>query len=308
VANFVSAYEFSLDLQPRDLYPPINRLSTDWKDLDVLVAERVISVGHTQDQHMNDITYQHAIKDGRTAAGKRGACVRWIINTKDDCTCTFSLDLQGLPMTASSAISKPSLASEEAPTVLLSSHRLRVDFYGGELQAVGPVVTFFAADVGRASVSLRSQPELLRDELRRLTWLLTSHEYLDLRSAAELVQHPREGLILRPFHPGEELPPARQHPGQKRSHDQDELSEEHSGKISKRIFHTKYPSQLPDIIEPNIYENIKKLLPPSLQISNYSDHFLKRFSQSLSESSWKRIGSALHSFQRFLHSQNKFIS
>jgi hypothetical protein len=211
-------------------------------------------------------------------------------------------------MTASSAISKPSLASEEAPTVLLSSHRLRVDFYGGELQAVGPVVTFFAADVGRASVSLRSQPELLRDELRRLTWLLTSHEYLDLRSAAELVQHPREGLILRPFHPGEELPPARQHSGQKRSHDQDELSEEHSGKISKRIFHTKYPSQLPDIIEPNIYENIKKLLPPSLQISNYSDHFLKRFSQSLSESSWKRIGSALHSFQRFLHSQNKFIS
>jgi Phage integrase SAM-like domain len=267
----------------------------------VLVAEREILVVHTDDPSQKDVAYQHAIKDGRTASGKKGACVRWAVHSKDDCT--FRLDLQGLPMTAAMASSKPSLEAEEAPTVMLASNAIHTDLFGSSTDAVGPVVLFFSSDVARASVALRSQPNLLRNEISRFTWKLIAREYLDLRSAADLAQHPREGMVQHPFHQAEE----QQGPsGLKRpQEDVSKLPAGHSGKNSKLKTFRKYPSSLPTRIEPCVLQHIIELLPTELKNGPFATHLIKRLSQSLTDNSWKRFETALNSFQNFSQKHSK---
>ncbi len=89
----------------------------------------------------------------------------------------FSLDLQGLPMTAATAQGKPNLKTETAPTVRLCSFPVNFEMCGPELGSAGPLPALFAADPSAVMSSLRGSLEFFAASHKRLTWHLAREKW-----------------------------------------------------------------------------------------------------------------------------------
>jgi hypothetical protein len=124
-------------------------------------------------------------------------CFRWTVNVHEDLT--FTLDLQGLPMSAAKATSKPALPLDSTPTALLSTHQMKCATFEPELHIPGPVPIFFSDDPEGSSKRILTGQPLLRHKMARLSWHFIQQEYIDLRTAASFLSSPREGHPTRPL-------------------------------------------------------------------------------------------------------------
>jgi hypothetical protein len=112
----LACFEFITELEPEDLYFPHNLLSTAWEDLPAAVAEKRIKVFNPSDPQQNDTSFRSLLHSFKEEAH---ACFRWNVCTHEDLT--FSLDLQGLPLSAAAANSKQALTLDSAPSIRLAS-------------------------------------------------------------------------------------------------------------------------------------------------------------------------------------------
>jgi hypothetical protein len=120
------------------------------------VAEKRIWVFNPVDPKLDDSDFrslQSSFKDNAHA------CFRWSISAHDDLL--FSLDLQGLPMSASAANSKQALVLDTAPTVRLASHKVAFTTFPMEARIPGPAPDIFSDDPVRSKSILTHQAPLL---------------------------------------------------------------------------------------------------------------------------------------------------
>jgi hypothetical protein len=136
--------------------------------------------------------------------------------------------------------------------------------------------------------------------MERLTWHLISREYVGLKKALDLVAHPRDGTVDRPFQPST----SGSDTGKRIFRHASPPHAEPAGNFSRQ----KYPKNLPPLLRSSILTAIKSQLPANSNTDEYLYHFEKRIAQSLTSSSWSRYETALKSFQNFLSSENSTLT
>ena len=140
----LSRYEFQYEPEAGGINFPVNRIVTDWSDVDIMAAQRLLAVTKAgSESHDEDGFLALQNMEGHSHAG---AAIRWAFNTHPDAT--FSLDLQGLPMSASTAHGRPHLKAETAPTNLLCSFPVIMDLCGKEIPVAGPLPVLFCRASG----------------------------------------------------------------------------------------------------------------------------------------------------------------
>ena len=192
----LSGYDFTIEQPPRGLNLLPNRISSDWINLHVAVSERKIAVSHCSDNCLNETSYLEAAR-GPTEASKLDACFRWAVDTKEDLS--SSIILQGLPMSAEHANSKPYLASDSAPAILLAEVSVQFDLCGREVAACGPKPALFTSNVDLVRKRLLDSTDNLIPGIKSVAWLFIEHEMVDLHSATAFIKRAREGKVGRPF-------------------------------------------------------------------------------------------------------------
>jgi hypothetical protein len=190
----LAAFQFIIEVRPKDIVFPHNLLSTPWEDLAARVAEKRVRIFNPSDVTTTEATYQSLLN---SLKGVADVCFRWTVSTHDDLS--FTLDLQGLPMSATAATRKPALMLDTAPALLLASHLIIFPSFPSELSIPGPTPVIFSDDPSRSEETLLHQLPLLRHEMARLGWQFSSREYLDLHTATTLTSSPREGHFRRPL-------------------------------------------------------------------------------------------------------------
>jgi hypothetical protein len=202
----LASFEFLFEIEPEDLYFPHNLLSTTWEDLSVAVAEQRVKVFNPTDPQQDDRSFRSLLDSFKEEAH---ACFRWTICSHNDLS--FSLDLQGLPMSATSASSKQALTLDTAPTLKLASHQVVFPSLPSELHIPGPAPTVFSDDPTRSKTLLAHHSPLLRHEVARLSWQFTSREYIFLsRLLSFWAQLLAKAISPGPFVPRSTATPARQ--------------------------------------------------------------------------------------------------
>jgi hypothetical protein len=299
----LACFEFIIEIEPEDLYFPHNLLSTAWEDLSVAVAEKRVRVFNPAEPHHDDASFRsllHSFKD------EAHACFRWSICTHDDLS--FSLDLQGLPMSAAAASSKQALNLDTAPTIRLASHRVLFPEFPANLHLPGPAPVVFSDDPERSKTLLTHQSPLLRHEVARLGWHLTTREYVSLQTARSFSSSPREGRFSRPI-----CSAVDRHPTPSTSQEfhstptpSDPAAGRNSG--SEKINPSrKYSEHVPPLFQSAIRSAL------SYQLSCSPDSFIlcqaeSQLAHSVSASTWKRHISAWNSFHSFLSASNLTLS
>jgi hypothetical protein len=190
-------YEFQYEPETSDISFPVNKIVTDWSDVDIMAAQRLIAVLKAGSENHDEEGFL-AVLQNLEGHSHAGAAIRWAFNTHSDAT--FSLDLQGLPMSASTAHSRPHLKAETAPTILLCSFPVIMDLCGKEIPVAGPLPVLFAEHPDDVVSALRANLQPVSDSLKQLTWMLLSHEYVDHSTAVGFIKRSREGRFSRPFH------------------------------------------------------------------------------------------------------------
>jgi hypothetical protein len=198
----------------------------------------------------------------------------------------FSLDLQGLPMTATTAQGKPNLKTETAPTVKLCSFPVNFEMCGPELGSSGPLPALFAADPSAAMSSLRGSLEPFAASHKRLTWHLMTYEYVDLTTALGSIKQAREGRVSRPFHADVGDAASLKRPVVQSVGPTEPASGKN--KISKI---RKFPSYIPSTFVFAILSAISENLTVSSHAKNF-EQAIMRVSQSISLHTWARYESA----------------
>jgi hypothetical protein len=192
----LSGYDFTIEQPPRGLNLLPNRISSDWINLHVAVSERKVAVSHCSDNCLNETSYLEAAR-GPTEANKLEACFRWAVDTKEDLSSTVIL--QGMPMSAEHANSKPYLASDSAPAILLAEVSVQFDLCGREVAACGPKPALFTSNVDLVRKKLLDNTDNLIPGIKSVAWLFIEHEMVDLHSATAFIKRAREGKVGRPF-------------------------------------------------------------------------------------------------------------
>jgi hypothetical protein len=295
----LAGFEFIAEIEPEDLYFPHNLLSTAWEDLSAAVTEKRIRVFNPADPQQDETSFRALLQSFKDEAH---ACFRWTICAHEDLS--LSLDMQGLPMSASSATSKQALALDTAPTVKLASHRIVFPSLPPELHIPGLAPVVFSDDPEKSESVLTHQSPLLRHEIARLSWHFTSREYIGLQSAKLLASTPREGHFSRPLCSAVDRHPT---PSTSREFFSTPLpSDSSAGKATGSVDCTdsrKYSTLCPFPFR----SAIRSALSQQLSCSPNSPilvHAEARLAQSISSSTWKRHVSAWNSFNSFLSSQN----
>jgi hypothetical protein len=299
----LASFEFIIEIEPESLRFPHNLLSTAWEDLVTAVAEKRVRVFNPAEPQSDDRQFRvlvHSLKD------EAHACFRWNVCTHEDFT--FSLDLQGLPMSAASAQSKQALSLDTAPTVRLASQEIVFPKLPGDLHIPGPALVVFSDDPDRSSSLLGLRSPLLRHEIARLSWHFTSREYINLQTAKLLSSSPREGCFSRPL-----CAAIDQHPKPSTSQEflstptpSDPATGKKKGSASV-LSCRKYPESFPSPFRSAICLALAQQLscsPDSPLISQAE----KQLAQSITSSTWRRHISAWNSFQSFLESNNVILS
>jgi hypothetical protein len=102
-------------------------------------------------------------------------------------------------MSAEHANSKPYLASDSAPAILLAEVSVQFDLCGREVAACGPKPALFASNVDLLRKKLQDSTDNLIPGIKSVAWLLIEHEMVDLHSATAFIKRAREGKVGRPF-------------------------------------------------------------------------------------------------------------
>jgi hypothetical protein len=299
----LACFEFIVEIEPEDLYFPHNLLSSTWEDLSAAVAEKRIRVFNPVDPQPDDHDFRSLLSTFKEEAH---ACFRWTINTHEDLS--FSLDLQGLPMSAASANSKQALTLDTAPTIKLASHGISFPMFPADAHIPGPAPVIFSDDPDRTKNILTQQSPLLRHEIARLSWHLTTREYINLQAARLFSTSPREGHFTRPLcaavdrHP---LPSTSQE-----FHSTTTPSDPAAGKMSgSESF--QLPRKYSELFPVPFRSAIRSALCRQLNCS--PDSFLlsqaeSQLALSIATSSWKRHISAWNYFASFLSASNVELS
>jgi hypothetical protein len=190
----LAAFDFIVDVQPSDIVFPRNLLATGWEDVAAAVAEKRIRVFNPTNPELDETEFRRLLQGHKD---ETQACFRWNINTHNDLT--FSLDLQGLPMSASAALAKPALQLDTAPAIELASCRVFFPTFPSDIKLPGPAPTVFSDNPTHTESVLTPQSPLLCHEMARVAWHFTSREYVGLREAKLLLNSPREGKFSRPL-------------------------------------------------------------------------------------------------------------
>jgi hypothetical protein len=291
----LASYEFIIEIEPEDLYLPHNLLSTAWEDLSAAVAEKRVRVFNPAEPLAGESTFRsllHTYKeDGQ-------ACIRWTICAHDDLT--FSLDLQGLPLSATAANSKQALVLDTTLSLRLASHNVVFPSFPDEYHIPGPAPIIFSDDPDRSKSLLAPHSPLLRHEVARLSWHLTTREYVNLQTAKLFSQSPREGHLSRPVCMAIDRHPK---PSTSREfHSTPTLTDPAAGKNkgSDSVSHSrKYSTNLPSLFHSAIRSALSQQLSCPLD-SPLIFQAESQLAQSISSSTWKRHISAWNSFSSFL--------
>jgi hypothetical protein len=114
----LASFEFLLEAEAGAISFGTNRTVSDWTDVDVCVGQRLIAVLRGSSLNHDEAGFLAKLQT-QESGSHFGAAIRWAVNTIS--STAFSLDLQGLPMTAATAQGKPNLKTETAPVVKLCS-------------------------------------------------------------------------------------------------------------------------------------------------------------------------------------------
>jgi hypothetical protein len=268
----------------------------------VSVSERKVGVAHCSDNCLNETSYLETAR-GQPEGHRYEACYRWAVDTKEDQA--FTIILQGLPMSAEQARSKPYLASDTAPAILLAEVSVQFDLCGREVSACGPKPILFASNVEQARQRLADSTDSLVPGIKSVAWLFLGHEMVDLRSASAFVKRAREGRISRPFITEAQAGVSSQ--GQKRpflhtSRPHDPATGRVQGPKSKQstCIKFKFPRFLPRRFVDTFVSGLQQQLSVSPTDSVLLDHAQKRIAQSLTQNTWRKYESAWNLFEAFL--------
>jgi hypothetical protein len=295
----LACFEFIVEVDPEALYFPCNLLSTAWEDLAAAVAEKKVKVFNPADPQENDSSFRSLLSSFKDEAH---ACFRWTVNTHEDLT--FSLDLQGLPMSASAANSKQALCLDTAPTIRLASLGLEFPSFPGDYHIPGPAPVIFSDDPDRSKVLLAPHSPLLRHEIARISWHLSTREFVTLQEAKSFSSSPREGLFSRPL-----CEAIDHHPKPSSSqefHSTSQPTDSAAGRVIGSVIpssHRKYSADLPATFRLAIRSALSQQLssPPDSVLVLQAE---SQLAQSISSSTWKRHLSAWRSFNLFLSSHD----
>ncbi len=298
----LSRYEFQYEPEAGGINFPVNGIITDWSDVDIMAAQRLLAVLKAGSESHDEDGFLAALQnmEGHSHAG---AAIRWAFNTHPDAT--FSLDLQGLPMSASIAHARPHLKAETAPTNLLCSFPVIMDLCGKEIPVAGPLPVLFAEHPDDVIAALRANLQPLSDSLKQLTWMLLSHKYVDHSTAVGFIKRSREGRFTRPFHSELQTGLLSEAGASKRPYYMTTgPSEPATGKKKTISLNSdnkfrKFPLHLPIALRANF---------STKSDSSLLEHAFKRISQSLTFHSWARYESAWHSFLKFCTSESLPVS
>ncbi len=295
----LACFEFIIEIQPEDLIFPHNLLSTQWEDLSSAIAEKRVRVFNPAEPQQDDSSFcslLHSFKD------EAHASIRWAICTHDDLS--FSLDLQGLPLSAAAASSKQVLTLDTAPTVRLASHSVVFPTLPSDFHIPGPAPVVFSDDPRRSESLLTHQTPLLRHEMARIGWHFTTREYVNLQTAKSFSSTPREGHFSRPLCAAVDHHPA---PSMSReffstSTPSDPAAGRNKGSETFSLPH-KYADNIPSIFHAAIRSALCHQLACPLDSPLLSQAELQ-LAKSVSYSTWKHHVSAWNSFNSFLSSQH----
>jgi hypothetical protein len=295
----LACFEFLVEVEPENLYFPHNLLSTDWEDLSVAVAEKRLKVFNPADPHQDDSSFRAILHSFKEEAQ---ACFRWTVCTHEDFS--FSLDLQGLPLSAAAAGGKQALTLDTAPTIRLASQVVVFPSLPENLHIPGPAPTIFSDDPDRSKLLLSHQSPLLRHELARLSWHFTSREYVALQTAKLFSSTPREGRVARPLCAAMDRHPT---PSTSQEFFTTPTSSDPAAGRNKGSESNTLPPKYPNFFPPQFRSAIRAAL--CHQLLSPSDSPIVRqaesqLARSVSSSTWKRHVSAWNSFSSFLSSQD----
>jgi hypothetical protein len=299
----LAGFEFIAEIEPEELYFPHNLLSTGWEDLSAAVAEKRIKVFHPAEPQQDETSFRSLLHHYKDDAH---ACFRWTICTHDDLS--FSLDMQGLPMSAASASSKQALSLDTAPTIKLASHAVIFPPFPSGLHIPGPAPVVFSDDPDKSKSILTHQSPLLRHEMARLSWHFTSREYITLQTARLLSSTPKEGHFSRPL-----CAAVDHHPSPSTSQEffsTPAPTDPAAGKSvgsEKYSVTRKYSSAFPLLFQSAIRSALSQQLSCPID-SPLLAQAESQLAQSVSSATWKRHVSAWNSFNSFLSSQQLTLS
>ncbi len=104
-----------------------------WDDLSATVAEKRVKFFNPADPQVDNSSFRSLLHSFMDDAH---ACFRWSVCAHDELS--FSLDLQGLPVSATATNSKQAVCVNTAPTIQLASLGIEFPSFPGEYHIPGP--------------------------------------------------------------------------------------------------------------------------------------------------------------------------
>jgi hypothetical protein len=212
-------------------------------------------------------------------------------------------------MSADQAKSKPYLASDSAPSILLAEVSIQFDLCGREVSACGPKPILFTNNVEQVRRKLMDSTDSLIPGIKSVAWLFLGHEMVDLRSASAFIKRAREGKISRPFITEAQAGASSQ--GQQKlflhtSRPHDPATGKAQGLKSKMSDSIKYkfPQFLPRKFTEAFLSGLRQQLSVSPSDLELVEHAQKRIAQSLTRNTWRKYESAWNLFEAFLTDRN----
>ena len=184
-----------------------NACSTAWRDLDILLQERTLSLYNDADTEPEDpaplIKY---LQDQKAAKTGVGASLRFGIAAGPDKK--IRLEVQSLPAPSKSLNAKANLRTDNAVSVLLGYFPVNADLFAGNNPG-GPVPLFFAPDPARALAAMNANPDAYRYDIGLINSQILHCEHLSLDEAQTYLQARARAAKGTPAFPLSTAPPAK---------------------------------------------------------------------------------------------------
>lgn len=192
-------YTLEIHLDASDLLFPLNRTSTAWHDFVTELQAGNILVTRDGSEDPADVEFKALIDNLDHVDVSIQATYRWSIDVAK--TGNFFLILQGLPAPKDTIADKPSFEADSAPTLCLANLPLRTVTFPSGCHSTGPIPVFCTDDAKQISELQKNWGGCLTKECRRLAWEFILHEFIALPEARDIINHPRDGTVTRPFSP-----------------------------------------------------------------------------------------------------------
>ena len=157
--NTCTGFTLLLESWPQDLVIPANRTSGNWLDLEELIASSSVVVLKDGQPDEGDFLLEKLAKSKRTA----GSAIRWAVAAGEDGT--LELQVQALPCQGETASSKPTLAGDNVPVIVLKRVPVWANMFSGA-EAAGPVPVLCYTDLSEAKEAVEGNPDKWHLELQ----------------------------------------------------------------------------------------------------------------------------------------------